>query len=78
MRLKQLLGPGYVLVGAVLLAVGITVAQRVSTLSGVARDPEVLKPLEVLAVGIEIVGVANLAFGIILISRAIRSRGRPR
>ena len=78
MRLKQLLGPGCVLVGAVLLAVGITVAQRVSTLRGVARDPEALKPLEVLAVGIEIVGVANLAFGIILISRAIRSRGRPR
>ena len=59
MRLEHLRGPGYVLVGAVLLAVGITVAQRVSTLSRLARDPEPLKPLEVLAVGIEIVGVAS-------------------
>ena len=62
--------------GAVILGVGITVAQRVSAVSRLARDPEPLMTLEVIAVGIEIVGVANFAFGIILIVRAIRSRGR--
>ena len=76
MRLKHLIGPGYVLAGAVILGVGITVGQRVSTVSGLARDPEPLMLLEVIAVGIEIVGVANFAFGVILIVRAMRSRGR--